>query len=203
MRHLISLVLGVILAPVIYILAGIASIKEVDHLLHGAGTTTVLIAIACTLAAGALVAILALVRLSPVGPVLAGLVLFGISGWAALDFARFSDAFPTRFLGMDGVLQAGAGLGLMIAAVPLVATVFSPRRWRSSAQASAAEVFDASPVYGTTQSASPVYQPAGSYTTPAYSPSTPTPSSYTPPSYSTYSPSDTTITSPTYGNDGS
>ena len=53
-------------------------------------------------------------------------------------------------------------------------------------------------------SAAPVYQPASSYTTPAYSPSTSSSSTYTPPSYSGgYSPGETTITSPTYQNDGS
>jgi hypothetical protein len=211
MRHLISLVLGVILAPVIYILAGISNSKAADHLvLHKDDFATLALAIGCIVAAGALYSVLILVRLSPVGTVLAGVILAVPSGWALLDSVGFTDRMPTSFLGVRGALTFGASSTLLLAAVPLVATVLSPRRWRSSAQASAADAFDASPTYATPSSASPVYQPASSYTTPAYSPSTSAQSTYTPPSYSgstyspsSYSPGDTTITSPTYGNDGS
>jgi hypothetical protein len=201
MRHLISIVLGVILAPAIYVLAGIANIKELDHTQHGAGITTLLLGIGCAVAAGALYAILLLVRLSPVGTVLAGLILLAPPIWAAVNSTNFSDTLPASLFGMNGLLQSAAGMGFIVAAIPLLCTVFSPRRWRSSAEGTDASAFDAAPTYGTASStASPAYQPAGSYT-PSYSSTTPT---YVPPSYSSsYSPSDTTITSPTYPTDGS
>jgi len=207
MRHLISLVLGVVLAPVIYVLAGVSNSKASDHvLLHKNDLTTLGLAIGCIVAAGALYSVLILIRLSPVGPMVAGAILAVPSVWALLDATRFNDLLPTSFLGVRGALTFGASSTLLLAAVPLVATVFSPRRWRASADSAASNEFDASPSYGTLPStAAPVYQPANSYTTSAYSPSTPSSSSYSPPSYSspTYSPAETTITSPTYGHDGS
>ena len=205
MRHLISLVLGVVLAPVIYVLAGVSNSKAADHIVSNKNdVTTLALAIGCIVAAGALYSVLILIRLSPVGTVLAGLILAVPSVWALLDAAGFTDKLPTSFLGVRGALTFGASSTLLLASVPLIATVFSPRRWRSTADSSAANAFDDAPSYGTLpSSAAPVYQPSSSYTTPAYSPSTPSSSSYTPPSYSTYSPADTTITSPTYGNDGS
>jgi hypothetical protein len=204
MRHLISLVLGVVLAPVIYVLAGVSNSKAADHIVSNKNDfATLAIAVGCIVAAGALYSVLILVRLSPVGTMLAGVLLAVPSVWALLDAAGFNDKLPASFLGVRGALTFGASSTLLLASVPLIATVFSPRRWRSSAD-SAANAFDAAPSYSTLpSSAAPLYQPSSSYTTPAYSPSTPSSSSYTPPSYSTYSPADTTITSPTYGNDGS
>jgi len=206
MRHLVSLVLGVFLAPVIYILAGISNSKVTDHVISNKNDLpTLAVAIGCIVAAGALYAVLILVRLSPVGSVLAGAILAVPSVWALFDAKGFTDLLPSSFLGVRGALTFGASSTLLLAAVPLIATVFSPRRWRASADSSDNE-FDAAPSYGTPpSSAAPVYQPSSSYTTPAYSPSTPSSSSYSPPSYSasSYSPADTTLTSPTYQNDGS
>jgi hypothetical protein len=209
MRHLISLVLGVILAPVIYILASVSNYKVAEHFATRNAFLPLAIGIACILLAGALYSVLVLARLSPVGTALAGVILAAPTVWALVSPSSFASTMPDNFLGMSNVFLASTLY--LLAAVPLVGTVFSPRRWRSSAQAPAADAFDASPVYGTQpSSASPVYQPANSYTTPSYSPSTSTSSTYTPPSYSpstyspsTYSPAETTITSPTYGNDGS
>jgi len=51
MRHLISLVLGVVLAPVIYVLAGVSNSKASDHvLLHKNDITTLGLAIGCIVA---------------------------------------------------------------------------------------------------------------------------------------------------------
>jgi hypothetical protein len=204
MRHLISLVLGVVLAPVIYVLAGVSNSKAAEYLTQGKNVTTLAIAIGCIVAAGALYSVLILIRFSPVGSVLAGVILAVPSVWALLDGAGFDKLMPDSLLGIHGALTLGASSTLLLAAVPLVATVFSPRRWRSDAESSAGSEFDASPSYATLpSSAAPVYQPSSSYTTSAYSPTTPSSSSYSPPSYSSYSPADTTITSPTYGHDGS
>jgi hypothetical protein len=192
MRHLLSLVLGLILAPLIYILVGISESKLFEGLV-GPGKLGIVpetIAILCALAAGGLYALLVLARLSPVGTVLAGLILFFPTVWMVVAYENFSTTLPASFLGVKGALQSGAGGLVIVASVPLLLTVASPRRWRSSTQPAAPAYV--APVYGTTTTP-PVYQPAGtSYSAaPAYQPATPT---YTPP---TYTPADTTIQSPT------
>jgi hypothetical protein len=195
MRHLLSLVLGLILAPLIYILVGISESKIFEGLVGPNKLDIVpeVIAILCALAAGGLYALLVLARLSPVGTVLAGLILFFPTIWMVVAYQNFSTTLPASFLGVEGALQSGAGGLVIVASVPLLLTVASPRRWRSSAQ-SAAPAYVA-PVYGTTP---PVYQPGGtSYSAaPAYQPETPT---YAAPTYTapTYTPTDTTIQSPT------
>jgi hypothetical protein len=207
MRHLISLVLGVILAPVIYVLAGIANSKLFEHFVDNRNDfLTLAIGLVCILAAGGLYSVLVLARLSPVGTVLAGLILFIPSMWVLFDATGFDRLLPAKFLGVPGALQNGAGPMFLLAAVPLLATVFSPRRWRSSAQPSAAAVFNAAPAYATqATTAAPLYQPAGSYPTQAYQATTPASPTYTPPSYTTpsYSPAETTITAPRWDPDES
>jgi hypothetical protein len=206
MRHLLSLVLGVILAPLIYILVGIADAKlfegipDLGSALPGSGSVNVVaeaIAFACALVAGGLYALLVLTRLSPVGTVVAGLILMVPTIWMVVAYSNFVSTMPTSVLGVHGGLH-DAGAFMIAIAVPLLFTVFSPRRWRSKAQP-AAPAFEATG-YGTATTTSPVYEPAGAGyssgtsaygTTPAYTPS----SSYTPSSYSTYS-SDTTISTP-------
>jgi hypothetical protein len=205
MRHLLSLVLGVILAPLIYILVGVSESKLFEGLGVGGKQVQIvpeLIAVLCALAAGGLYAVLVLVRLSPVGTVLAGLILFFPTLWMIVAYQNFSTTLPESFLGVRGALQSGAGGLVIMASIPLLLTVLSPRRWRSSAQPAAGAYV--APTYGTA-TPSAVYQPAGTpYSgAPAYqsappgSPATPTytPPTYTPPSYA--APADTTIQSPT------
>jgi hypothetical protein len=197
MRHLLSLVLGLILAPLIYILTGVANVKFFEYYVRSDKTDFVALAVCvvCALAAGGLYTVLVLARLSPVGPVLAGLILF-VSGILMLFTNSLADALPSTFLGVPDALQDVGGTLFLIAPVPLLCTVLSPRRWRSSAQPATSTGYLA-PVYGTVTTP-PVYQPAAtSYSgSPAYQAATPT---YTPPSYSAppySSPADTTIQSP-------
>ena len=207
MRHLVSLVLGVIAAPMIYILAGVANSKLFEHFLDdNKDFVTLAVGLACILAAGGLYSVLVLARLSPVGTVLAGLILFVPSMWVLFDAAGFDKLLPAKFLGVPGALQNGAGPMFLLAAVPLLATVFSPRRWRSSAQSSAPAAFNAAPAYATqTTTAAPLYQPAGSYAAQTYQPTTATPPPYIPPSFTSpsYSPAETTITAPRWDPDES
>jgi hypothetical protein len=175
MRHLISLVLGVILAPLIYVMAGMADSKLSDYVVdhNKVGTVGLTVGLAYAVGAGALYAVLVLPRLSPVGPVLAGLVLLAAPVWHILD-AGFASRLPSSVLGAHGALQSAANPTLMIAAVGLVCTVFSPRRWRSSAEPAEADDATVTSTFATSASStSPAYQPSGvytpSYSTPSYS----------------------------------
>ena len=215
MRHLVSLVLGVILAPLIYILFGLADgVFFEGTTLTGVKLVSALVGALLALAAGGLFSLLVLGRLSPVGTVVAGLMYLGVSLWVLVDDLSFVRLMPKSVFGLEHVFWSMAGTPTLFAAVPLLLTVFSPRRWRSSAQP-AAPGYE-TPAYGTT-TAAPVYQPAGtsysatpsygttpSYTTPSYTtPSYGTTPSYTPPTYtpSSYSsPADTTISTPKVDN---
>ncbi len=172
MRHLLSLVLCVVLAPVVWALYGIgvgmvADGNELDRL----GTTAV--GLLALLGAGLAYAVLVLVRLSPIGPALAGLAYFGTTVWAALAQNSFVSTMPQEFLGVTGALLAPASGAAMVLGVPLVATVASPRRWRryQFADAATQPTLYGTPVYSTPYAASqypadaygypPVYTPPG------------------------------------------
>jgi hypothetical protein len=186
MRHLVSVILSLVLAPLIYVAAGYAAVKleiathttTIDWSAGGIGLTAALLA-------GGLYALLVMVRLSPVGPVLAGLAYLGITLWSMLDKAGFADAMPKRFLGEDRVLTAPVGAGTLLLTVPLLVTVFSPRRWRRTDAVGA--VYEAPSYSSTVVSAAPSYAdlPTTTYTpplyTPSYGPSTSTTSPLVPP----------------------
>jgi hypothetical protein len=138
MRHLGSTLLALLLTPIIYALLGIGVAKW-PSTVH-AGTprhyyATLGIPLAAIITAGLAYAVLLLVRLSPFGPVHAGLALLGISMWATLQHSSFIHLVP-RDLGR--VQGAGWIAGPMTAmlAVPLISTIFSPRRWRRYADSS-------------------------------------------------------------------
>src|SRR5262249_14596231 len=126
MRHLGSIVLCFALTPIIYVLIGVGAVK-----IHGHGFVAPTIGCVALARAGLLYAILALTRLSPLGPVLAGLVLVGVQGWAVAAPDNFFDTVPSRVLGVSsaGTLPVAAGYPLLLA-IPLLVTIVSPRRWR-------------------------------------------------------------------------
>jgi hypothetical protein len=208
MRHLLSLVLGLVLAPLIYIAAGFSA----DHLgsvdiNKGVALGTALLGLAYALAAGGLYSVLVMARLSPFGPVLAGLLYLGVSVWVAVAPSNFLHTLPKSFLGNASVLIVPAGWGTAVLAVPLLLTIFSPRRWRRSAQP-ALVGYQAAPIYSPTTTASPyespVYTPSSA--APAYSPlpaqattyaSPAGPPPYTPGTYETPTLTNPTVTTPT------
>jgi hypothetical protein len=129
MRHLGSILLSVILAPVIYVLAGIgvAKVFPEDHFAAGA-----LIGLAALLGAGALYAVLLLARLSPVGTALGGLAYLGISVWFVVSPDMVA-RLPKSVLGVHGAAALPLSGVTAVLAVPLLATVLSPRRWQRRA----------------------------------------------------------------------
>jgi hypothetical protein len=207
MRHLWSLVLSLVLTPLIYVSAGLSAVKFGDA--RGLGMTAGL-GLLWAFVAGALYALLVMARLSPVGPIVAGLIYLGVTFWAVLNRAGFESVIPADILGQKGVMHVPVGMGTALLAAPLLLTVFSARRWRST-EAPPAVSYDAAPVYAevdtsaapsystTVPSAAPTYA-APSFAAPSFVAPTYEPPVYTPPSSpSTYAPTTQPTPSPAAG----
>lgn len=195
MRHLGSLVLSLILGALAYVLAGIGIVKYLDaqrDLLDDelSGYLPLTLAIGALVAAGCAYSLMILTRLSPLGPVLVSLALFGVAMWSMFDARGFGDTMPDELLGVDGALTAPAGPVALLLSVPLLLTLFSARRWRRYAYPMAAVA--PAPGYSAppeTPSYAPS-SPAAGYLSPDSAPPYPSsPGSYPGSSYpSTYSP---------------
>ncbi len=160
MRHLLSLVLAVVAAPLIYVLTGYGFDRlsiRLEQFGHGHWDKAAL-GLLALLGAGLLYALLILPRLSPVGPVLAGLGFVVITVWAQVSPAKLIDMLPRTVFGSAGaVIDPLPGI-MLVLAVPLLLTVASPRRWRRYSHPAAPAAVPAGPPY----------QPVGGF--PAYSP---------------------------------
>jgi hypothetical protein len=131
MRHLFSVLLALVLAPLIYLSAGLSAIKFTDARGPGQGVVLpALLALAAALFAGGLYALLLMSRLSPAGPVLAGLLYLGVTLWTLFDVQGFTGATPYELFGVRGLVRVPAGFGTALLAVPLLVTVFNGGRWR-------------------------------------------------------------------------
>lgn len=180
MRHLGSIVLSLLLAPIVYALTGIGLVKMsgIPRHLSTSDYGTLAIGLGALIGAGLVYSVLVLTRLSPLGPVLAGLGFLAMTGWFIGNRASFTRTISSDALGVRGAAWAPAGAVTVLLAVPLLVTIVSPRRWRRWANPPAAV---AAPGY-TPPGDEPNY-PGLSYPgAPAYSPSPAYPGS---PVYST------------------
>ena len=157
MRHVLSLFLALLLAPLIWVLTGAGLSRTMTGRAGLDGPTAEMwFGYALLLLAGAAYALLVLPRLSPGGPLLAGTAFLAASAWMLLDRLSFYGSLPRGTVGGDYDLPLPAhGLAVLLA-VPLLATVVNPRRWRRYDRPSAALV------------AAPPYPPP--YRHPPYSP---------------------------------
>ncbi|MEV0457177.1 hypothetical protein [Catellatospora methionotrophica] len=131
MRHIGSFLLALVFAPAIFLLTGTGLSAFQTMWSSGGAPSAALdaaVAAGALLLASALYAVLTMVRLSPIGPFLAGLGLLGMSVWAAGWSQSYAETFALLDVHMGGAVGQ-SGLGLVLA-VPLLATVVSPRRWR-------------------------------------------------------------------------
>lgn len=164
MRHLGSVFLSLLLVPVSYVSLGVGMSYWQQHLVTGEEYTDKLtVALVAFAVAGLAYSVLVLARLSPLGLVLGGLALAGVSGWALLATDVFEETVPRDIAGVNGAGWAASPLTLVLA-VPLLATIASPRRWRRWANPPAALVAPgnaAAPAYPTAAdyTAVPVYEP--------------------------------------------
>ena len=178
MRHLGSIVLSLVVTALLYVLAGLGTVKVFSTTESAVHLGTTAVGVLALIAAGLLYTLLVLPRWSPLGLVLAGLVLLVIQGWDLFASTNFVQTLSAKVLGTDAVLYAPARFGLpLILAMPLLLTIVSPRRWRRGAQPAAPMQYPpAAQPYGY-QPYAPSYPPAP--TGPAY-PGAPAPSSAPP-----------------------
>lgn len=120
MRHLGSLLLSLLLAPVGWVLAGLG--------LVGYGSD--LLSLALLVVAGVAYALLLLPRLAPTGPALAGAAHLVAAGWAVIAADSWRATVPDGFLGVDQVLTAPAEQLAALLGILLLLTVLQPNRWR-------------------------------------------------------------------------
>jgi hypothetical protein len=130
MRHLGSILLSLVLAPIIWFGAGMGLSKFSEGLTNDPDYLAAFVGLIALGLAGLAYAALLLTRLSPVGTVLLGLALLGATMWLLLDRDSFTSTVPDSVLGVAGTGHGPAGGLAALLAVPLLATVFSPRRWR-------------------------------------------------------------------------
>jgi hypothetical protein len=143
-RHLVSLVVGLVLALVMYILLGLA-VTRLRDASDGWDLDTV-IAFLAALGAGAAYTALLLPRWSPLGPAVVGVILLGLTVWLFSDLASFLDTMPSDLFGIENGGVAPVGVTTAMLSVPLLATVASARRWRRTPYPAPART--AQPGYG-------------------------------------------------------
>jgi hypothetical protein len=129
MRHVRSFVLSLVLAPLIWALTGLSLL-----ILAGGGPRLPAdqarqVGLGGLVAAGLLVAVLALARLSPLGPALAGASFLSAVAYAPSVYLVVPD-LPS---GLDEAMMLPADGYAVVLGIPLLATALSARRWRRTA----------------------------------------------------------------------
>jgi hypothetical protein len=139
MRHLVSLMFGLLLAPVIWFLAALGHYRLLAALPRNgqaAGSVTELaLGALLIVAAGVWLGLLLGTRLSPVGPALAGLAWLGFGAAFILDVQTIAGLLPDGPTGQDGLytLPLEHGYAFLVGTALLV-PLFSPARWRGKEQ---------------------------------------------------------------------
>jgi hypothetical protein len=126
MRHIRSFVLSLVLAPLIWALTGLGLVVQDGRAVDLRADEARPVGLAALAAAGLLVAVLALGRLSPLGPALAGL--------GFLSAVAYAPSLRLMVLDLPGYLAEAltrpADGYAVVLGVPLLATALSGRRWR-------------------------------------------------------------------------
>ncbi len=131
MRHIRSVLCGVVLAPAIWVLCAVGLGRgDAGRAIREGFTFETLGGLAILILAGAAYSFLILPRLSPTGPILAGTLFVAATVWVLVDTASFDGLWPraVHHPGFDFTVPS-RGLALLLS-VPLLATAFSARRWR-------------------------------------------------------------------------
>lgn len=172
MRHLGSLLLALLVAP----LALVLTLRGLGSFLDATGarppdplaTATAISALGL---AGLLLALLMLPRFSPLGPMLAGAGYLGVGLWGLADLSHLQAQVPPELLvGLDDRATAVTAAVSPLLAVPLLVTLFSARRWRGRERPAGA-----APAAGYGQPAGyppPGYPPPYAHQPPGYTPPT-------------------------------
>jgi hypothetical protein len=136
MRHLLSIVISLVSAPIIYLATGFGMAKWAEAGATGGDTDPVLQAVAGFVVAAGVLGALLISRLSPVGPALAGVAFLGVGFWAVYDGPSFRDVFNFSLLDEDAIDTAAILVAPLIG-LALLGTLFHVNRWRAKAPAGA------------------------------------------------------------------
>jgi hypothetical protein len=136
MRHVTSLLFGVVLAPVIWFLASLGQFRFLDALHRFASTpdkrpAELVFGAALMLAAGVWLGVLLGSRLSPVGPAVAGVSWLGLAIAFVIDGPGVTGLLPHGPFGQTAVFTLPLQHGYAFAVgVALLVPMFDPARWR-------------------------------------------------------------------------
>jgi hypothetical protein len=135
-RNLGSLLLALVAAPLGFVLIGrglgglaqvaseAATADRTDYFAIATNATAVGLA-------GLIIALLTMARFSPLGPGLAGAGYLTIGIWALVDRQDLLATIPVDLVGLNEQRFTAATAVALLVAVPLLVTVFIPRRWRA------------------------------------------------------------------------
>jgi len=139
MRHLGSILLGLVLGPVVWLAGGYGGARIAADLARSSGienrNQSVILGVVMCLVAGLALGILLGTRLSPLGPVLVGIAFLALGLMYALSPRGFTDATPDRVFGADRMLTQPLEHGwAYIVGLALLIPLLSPHRWRRDAR---------------------------------------------------------------------
>ncbi|MEU4558866.1 hypothetical protein AB0F72_10775 [Actinoplanes sp. NPDC023936] len=129
MRHLRSILYALVLAPSIWILAGVGFTDDLSSRGRDFFAAESVSGLLLVLFAGILYAILTFAPVSPAGPVLAGVAYLGVTIWAWNSPAAYAALWSPE-VSKEGFDLSRPGYGLAaLLAIPLIGTALSARRW--------------------------------------------------------------------------
>ncbi|MCW2503079.1 MAG: hypothetical protein JWO79_1363 [Actinomycetia bacterium] len=137
MRHVLSLLAGLALAPVVWFLAALGDYRLVTALPRGAAaggsSKELLLGVLLLLAGGLWIGILAGTRVSPAGSVAIGLVWLGAGAWFVKDPKQLADWLPDGPGGHHGLflLPLEHGYAFVVGAAMMLPLI-SITRWRGA-----------------------------------------------------------------------
>ncbi|MCO8273000.1 hypothetical protein M1L60_20605, partial [Actinoplanes sp. TRM 88003] len=129
MRHFRSILYALVLAPAVWVLAGVGFTHDLTARGRDDFAVESVAGLLMLVLAGAAYAILLFAPISPAGPLVGGLAYLGISAWALAAPAAYAGVWPESVAkeGFD-VSRPGFGLAALLA-IPLICTALSARRW--------------------------------------------------------------------------
>ncbi|WP_250001054.1 hypothetical protein [Actinoplanes sp. M2I2] len=129
MRHFRSILYALVLAPAVWILAGVGFTHDLTARGRDDFAVESVTGLLLLVLAGAAYAILLFAPISPSGPLFGGLVYLGASTWALVSPGGYAGVWPDS-VAKDGFDLSRPGYGLAaLLALPLICTALSARRW--------------------------------------------------------------------------
>ncbi|MET0424774.1 MAG: hypothetical protein ABW046_12910, partial [Actinoplanes sp.] len=130
MRHFRSILYALVLAPVVWVLAGVGLTGDLATRGRDDFAVETYTGLLLLLLAGTAYGILVFAPISPAGPALAGLVYLGVTLWALNSPTGYADVWPPGVSKESFDLsRPGYGVAALLA-VPLLVTTLSVRRWQ-------------------------------------------------------------------------